>query len=38
MRLAARAWAARRRCRAALQNGSLAEALRWNAMARRLRR
>ena len=38
MRLAARAGSARRRCRASLQNGDLADALRWDALARRLHR
>ena len=38
MRVAARAWAARQRCRAALLKGDLADALRWSALARRLHR
>ena len=36
MRLAARAWALRQRCRAALMAGDLAAALHWDGAARRL--
>ena len=36
MRVAARAWAARQRCRAALLAGDLDAALRWSALADRL--
>jgi hypothetical protein len=38
MRIAARAWAARERCRSALNAGDLSRALRLDAQARRLHR
>lgn len=38
MRVAAKAWRARERCRAALRGGRLDAALRWSARARRLQR
>jgi hypothetical protein len=38
MRIAARAWAARKQCRAALEAGDLPAAVRWDAAAKQLQR